>query len=68
VTGLVHQVLLTVLGAAAGLMAVLLFAIDSSPQVTDRVTLFGMIGTGLLIVSVVLGLRVLVLVFRHDLE
>ena len=38
VTGLLHQVLLTVLGATAGLMAVLLLGTTGGPRVSARST------------------------------
>jgi ubiquinone biosynthesis protein len=66
VTGLLHQALLTVLGAAAGLMAVLLLGTTGGPQVTDRIPLFALMGYALLVVAVVLVLRVLVIIFRHE--
>ncbi|MBB4693295.1 ABC1 kinase family protein [Paractinoplanes abujensis] len=66
VTGLLHQVLLTVIGATAGLMATLLLGIDGGPRVSTGVALFPLLGYGLLVVSVVLVLRVLVTVFRRD--
>ncbi|MFC3737910.1 ABC1 kinase family protein [Paractinoplanes deccanensis] len=66
VTGLLHQVLLTVIGATAGVMATLLLGTDGGPRVSTGVALFPLLGYGLLIVSAVLVLRVLVTVFRHD--
>jgi ubiquinone biosynthesis protein len=66
VTGLVHRALLTVIGAAAGVMAVLLLATGGGPRVTDTVDLFPLLGYGLLVVAVVLVLRVLVVVFRRE--
>jgi ubiquinone biosynthesis protein len=66
VTGLLHQVLLTVIGATAGLMAVLLFGIGGGPQFSPGVGLFPLLGYILLVVSTVLVLRVLVVVFRRD--
>jgi ubiquinone biosynthesis protein len=66
ITDLVHQALLTVLGAAAGLMAVLLLGTTGGPEITETVRLFPVVGYGLLVVSAVLVLRVLVVVFRHD--
>jgi ubiquinone biosynthesis protein len=63
VTELLHQVLLTVLGATAGVMAVILLAADSGQQ---QVTLLQACGYSLLIVSAVLVLRVLALIFRRD--
>ncbi|MEJ7704605.1 MAG: AarF/UbiB family protein [Geodermatophilaceae bacterium] len=65
VTGLLQQVLLTVLGATAGLMAVLLLGTAGGPQVTNVVSLYQLFGYNLLVISVVLVLRVLVLVFRR---
>ncbi|NEK56491.1 AarF/ABC1/UbiB kinase family protein [Geodermatophilus sabuli] len=66
VTGLVHLTLSALLGAAAGLMAVLFLDMPGGPQVTDSVRLFPVFGYGLLVVAVVLVLRVLVVVFRQD--
>nr|WP_225311178.1 AarF/UbiB family protein [Microbispora cellulosiformans] len=68
VTGLLHQALLTVLAATAGLMAVLLLGSESGPRVTAAVTLYQLIGYNLLVVSAVLALRVLVAVFRERRE
>jgi ubiquinone biosynthesis protein len=64
VTGLLQQVLPTVLGASAGLMAVLLLGTPGGPQVTTSVSLFQLFGYNLLVICAVLVLRVLVLVFR----
>ena len=66
ITDLLHQALLTVLGAAAGVMAVLLLGIRDGPQVTESVELYSLFGYGLLIVAVVLVLRVLIVIFRRD--
>jgi ubiquinone biosynthesis protein len=66
VTGLLHQALLTVIGAAAGVMAALLLGAGDGPRVSTGVGLFPLIGYGLLIVAVVLVLRVLVVIFRRD--
>ncbi|AHH96883.1 ABC1 kinase family protein [Kutzneria albida] len=65
VTGLLHQALLTVLGATAGIMAVLLLGTGGGPGVTAGVSLFQLIGYNLLVISAVLVLRVLVLIFRR---
>ena len=65
-TGLLQQLLLTVLGATAGLMAVLLLGISGGPVLTEDVSLYQLIGYFLLIISSVLVLRVLVLIFRKD--
>jgi ubiquinone biosynthesis protein len=64
VTTLLHQVLLAILGATAGLMAVLLLGTPGGPQITASITLFQLFGYNLLVICVVLVLRVLVLVFR----
>ncbi|MER6951054.1 AarF/UbiB family protein [Nonomuraea sp. NPDC000554] len=65
-TGLLHQVLLTVLGATAGVMAVLLLGADGGPEVIKgSVSLFQLIGYNLLVIASILVLRVLVLVFRR---
>ncbi|WP_255657313.1 AarF/ABC1/UbiB kinase family protein [Actinoplanes sp. L3-i22] len=66
VTGLVHQALLTVIGAAAGVMATLLLGSGDGPRVTASVGLFPVLGYGLLVVSVVLVLRVLAIILRRD--
>ncbi|GAA1685708.1 AarF/UbiB family protein [Kribbella yunnanensis] len=63
-TGLLHQVLLAVLGATAGLMAVLLLGIDGGPRVSASITLYQLFAYNLLVICAVLVLRVLVLIFR----
>ncbi|GAA3219738.1 ABC1 kinase family protein [Nonomuraea helvata] len=65
VTGLLHQVLLTVLGATAGLMAVILLGTDGGPQVLSNTSLFQLIGYNLLGISAILVLRVLAVIFRR---
>ena len=63
-TELLHQALLAVLGATAGIMAVLLLGTPGGPKVTDSMTLFQLFGYNLLVICTVLVLRVLVLIFR----
>jgi ubiquinone biosynthesis protein len=65
-TGLLQQLLLTVLGATAGLMAVLLLGISGGPTVTEQLGLYQLLGYFLLVISSVLVLRVLVLIFRRN--
>ncbi|MBN6055220.1 phosphotransferase [Nonomuraea sp. RK-328] len=65
VTGLLHQVLLTVLGATAGLMAAMLLGLEGGPRVTPAISLFQLIGYNLLVISGILVLRVLIVVFRR---
>jgi ubiquinone biosynthesis protein len=66
VTGLVHLVLLTAIGAAAGVMGALLLGAGDGPRISTGVGLFPLLGYGLLIVAAVLVLRVLVVIFRRD--
>jgi ubiquinone biosynthesis protein len=66
VTGLVHLTLTAVLGAVAGVVAVLFLDMSGGPQVTDTLRLFPVFGYGLLVVFAVLVLRVLVVVLRQD--
>jgi ubiquinone biosynthesis protein len=65
-TGMLQQLLLTVLGATAGLMAVLLLGSSGGPAVTRELGLYQLLGYFLLVISSVLVLRVLVLIFRRD--
>jgi ubiquinone biosynthesis protein len=64
VAGLLHQVLLTVLSATAGIMGVLLLGLHGGPSVGASVTLYQLFGYCLLIICSVLALRVLVVIFR----
>ena len=66
VTGLLHQALLTVIGATAGVMATLLLGTAGGPRISTGIALFPLLGYGLLVVSAVLVLRVLVTIFRPD--
>ncbi|MFF8717010.1 ABC1 kinase family protein [Streptomyces sp. NPDC015184] len=66
VTGLVHLTLLTVLAAAFGIMAVILLNTSNGPLITPTLSLLHVFGYNLLVVSSVLGLRVLVRVFRGE--
>ncbi|CAM3133634.1 AarF/UbiB family protein [Saccharomonospora xinjiangensis] len=63
-----HEVLLAFLGAATGLMAVLLLTGGGGPTVLPDVTLHQLLGYNLLVVSALVGLRLLFLAFRaqHD--
>jgi ubiquinone biosynthesis protein len=65
-TGLLHQVLLTILAATAGIMAVLLLGTGGGPAVTATVSLYQLLAYNLLVVCAILALRVLVLIFRPD--
>ncbi len=65
VTGLTSQFLLTVLGAASGIVAALLIAAPGGPKVSPTVSLYQVIGYNLLIVAAILVLRVLFTIFRN---
>jgi ubiquinone biosynthesis protein len=65
VTGLTNQFLLTFLGTATGVVAVLLIAAPGGPKLSPTVSLFQVIGYNLLIVASVLVLRVLFAIFRN---
>jgi ubiquinone biosynthesis protein len=64
VTGMLHEVLLAFTGAATGLMAVLLLASTGGPRVLPDLTLNQVFGYNLLVISALLGLRLLFVVFR----
>ena len=64
VTDLTHQLLLTLLGAATGIGAVLLIGAPGGPEIAPTVSLFQVIGYNLLIVAAILVLRVLFAIFR----
>jgi ubiquinone biosynthesis protein len=65
VTGLTHQFLLTLLGAASGIVAALLLGAPGGPMVAPTVSLYQVIGYNLLIVAAILVLRVLFTIFRN---
>jgi ubiquinone biosynthesis protein len=65
VTDLTHRFLLTLLGAATGIGAVLLIGAPGGPKITSTVSLFQVIGYNLLIVASILVLRVLFAIFRN---
>lgn len=62
--GLLHQIMLTGLGATAGIMAVLLLGASGGPRVGPDLGLYQVFGYNLLIISVLLGIRVVVTIFR----
>jgi ubiquinone biosynthesis protein len=65
-TGLLHQVILVILAATSGLMAVLMLGLHGGPVITTTVSLYTFLGYCLLVIAAILALRVLVLVFRPD--
>ena len=64
VTGLTHQFLLALLGAASGVVAAILLGTPGGPQITPTMSLLQLIGYNLLIVGGILVLRVLYVIFR----
>lgn len=64
VTGWVHELLLAFLGAVTGIMAVLLLTGGGGPSVLPDVSLHQLLGYNLLVISALVGLRLLFLVFR----
>jgi ubiquinone biosynthesis protein len=66
VTGMLHEVLLAFTGAATGIMAVLLLASTSGPRIATELTLNQVFGYNLLVISAMLGLRLLFVVFRSQ--
>ncbi|NUR86405.1 MAG: AarF/ABC1/UbiB kinase family protein [Nonomuraea sp.] len=65
-TGLIHQILLTVLGATSGLMGTLLLSASGGPVLTSAgTTLYQLLGYNLLVIAAILVLRVLILIFRR---
>jgi ubiquinone biosynthesis protein len=63
-TDLVHLVVLTVLAATTGIMAVLILGLRAGPHVAGTLALYQCLGYGLLVVAAVLALRVLLAVLR----
>ncbi|WP_030158755.1 AarF/ABC1/UbiB kinase family protein [Glycomyces sp. NRRL B-16210] len=65
VTAWLHQILLTVLAAAAGLMAVMLLGNESGPALTEDLALYQFFGLALLLIASVMALRVLADIFTR---
>jgi ubiquinone biosynthesis protein len=65
VADLTNRLLLTLLGAATGIGAVLLIGAPGGPQISSDVSLFQVIGYNLLLVASILVLRVLFAIFRN---
>lgn len=65
-SGMLHEMLLTILASTAGVMAVIMIGQDGGPAMTSDVTMFQFIGYALLVLAFILAMRVLVLVFRPE--
>ena len=63
INGWLQQLVVTVLAATAGLMAVILLAIKGGPVMTSAVTLYQFLGYCLLVICSLLALRALAAVF-----
>lgn len=66
ITGMLHQALLTVLAASAGITAVLMLAVRGGPAITQAVSLYQFLGYCLLVTAGILALRVLIMIFRSS--
>lgn len=65
VTRVTNLVLTTFIGATLGLISTMLFGVDG-PQLTDNISLMGMLASFGLLLSIILLLRVLLHVLRDD--
>ncbi|SDI75377.1 ubiquinone biosynthesis protein [Actinokineospora alba] len=68
VTGLLNQVILAFIGATAGIMGVLLLGSAGGPRLLGETTLYQGIGYNLLLISALIGLRLLFTVFSRARE
>ncbi|MFE2183406.1 hypothetical protein ACFXB5_23040, partial [Streptomyces sp. NPDC059455] len=64
IRSLVHEILLTFIAATSGVMSVILLSIDGGPVVVPGIGLFQLLGYHLLVISGVIGLKVLFLISR----
>lgn len=65
VRGLMQELLLTVLAAASGVMAVLLIGQDQGPMLVPTMSVFQFMGYFLLVLAFILAMRVMIFVFRR---
>lgn len=61
---IVHLVALMFIGATSGVMAVILLGTDNGPRVVADITLYQIFGYNLLVISTLIGLRLLFRIFR----
>ncbi|SMC62146.1 ABC1 kinase family protein [Kibdelosporangium aridum] len=66
INNIVHQGLLAFIGATTGIMAVLLLGTTGGPRLVAEITLHQVIGYNLLVISVLIGLRLLFMIFRNQ--
>jgi ubiquinone biosynthesis protein len=65
VTGLTHEIILTLLGVASGIIGAILLGTPGGPKISPSVGLLQLIGYNLLIVAAILVLRVLYAILRN---
>lgn len=65
VRSLMQELLLSVLAAASGVMAVMLIGQDTGPKVVPNMTMFQFMGYFLMVLAFILAMRVLVFIFRR---
>ncbi|MFW6597471.1 ABC1 kinase family protein [Propionibacteriaceae bacterium Y2011] len=65
-TGIVHQLILSVLAGALALSGVVLLVAPGGPMITSAIGVFPVLGATLLLFAFVLGARVLVSIFRQE--
>lgn len=66
VNNIVHQGLLAFIGATTGIMSVLLLGTTGGPRLIEDVTLYQVMGYNLLVVSILIGLRLLFMIFLNQ--
>ena len=64
VLGIVHLFALMFIGATTGIMAVLLLGTTGGPRVLDNITLYQVFGYNLMVISALIGLRLLFTIVR----
>lgn len=65
ISGLMQELLLTVLAAASGVMSVLLLGQKDGPMLVPTMSVFQFMGYFLLVLAFILAMRVLIFVFRR---
>jgi ubiquinone biosynthesis protein len=59
-------VILNIIAATTGIMAVLMLGLHNGPRITTTVSLYQFLGYSLLVIAAILALRVLVTVLRTN--
>jgi ubiquinone biosynthesis protein len=66
VTEWLHQILLAFVGGTAGIMATLLLSTTGGPRFLADITLYQVVGYNLMLISAMVGLRLLFTIFRRE--